>query len=639
MSSVNPAKALMELRRLLQIEYEEEKNAFTKINEEAGIERLKARGVAWTGIKHVRTFYNSLNQRVIEILHTDHDSEDDDDHNFEYGRPVMFFSFSSGFDNKFIPLFQGEVSYVDGARMVAVIPENADVQNLIENRNAGLMLSFDETTYRAMFDAIDYTAKAKGRLGELRDLIYSHRQAGKLNLPDMRFSYLNKDQEEAVNNVLRAKDVAVVHGPPGTGKTTTLVEAIYETLRREPQVMVCAQSNMAVDWISEKLVDRGLNVLRIGNPSRVNDKMLSFTYERRFESHPAYPDLWGIRKTIRKLHKEKGRTDSWHRKLDRLKSRATELEIRINNDLFSQAHVIASTLVGSSSRLLQGMKFSTLFIDEAAQALEAATWIPVRRAGRIVLAGDHCQLPATVKSFEAMKGGLGKSLMETIVENHPESVKLLTTQYRMHRDIMEFSSRWFYEGRMVAAPEVENRSILDLDVPIEWIDTNDMEEGNEMQISTTSEAFREKITRNSGKTNEDEAILALSALQKYIEDIGSERILEERLDMGLISPYRAQVQLLRSMLRHTPFFKPFRKLISVNTVDGFQGQERDIIMISMVRSNEEGQIGFLRDLRRMNVAMTRARMKLIIIGNSKTLSAHRFYSQLYQYTCSLKTKA
>lgn len=621
-------KQLRELKRLLLMEYEEEKQTFTKITEKAGIDKLKARGNAWTNIKVNRTFYNSLNQRVVEIIRPASDEEED--HNFEHGRPVMFFEFSSGFNSVFKPLFQGEVSFVDGDRMIVSISENADI-DLIPPVNAGVMLSFDETTYSAMFDALEYTINAKGRLAELRDLFYLSKSPGKFSFSPMRFPYLNKDQEEAVNNVLEAKDVAVVHGPPGTGKTTTLVEAIYETLRREPQVLVCAQSNMAVDWISEKLVDRGLNVVRIGNPSRVNDKMLSFTYERRFECHPAYPDLWSLRKTIRQLYKDRHKTDSWHQKIERLKSRATELEIRINNDIFNSANVIASTLVGSSNKVLSGMKFPSLFIDEAAQALEAATWIPLKKAGRVILAGDHCQLPPTVKSFAAMKAGLGKSLMERIAQNHPQSVKLLTTQYRMHDDIMKFSNDWFYGGRMESAQEVKNRGILDFDTPIEWIDTTNVAE----EFSEEDNPFLERITSNFGKVNKDEAVLALASLQKYIEKIGLNRILEEKLDIGIISPYRAQTQFIRGLIKNTPFFKPIRRLISVNTVDGFQGQERDIILISMVRSNDEGQIGFLRDLRRMNVAMTRARMKLIIIGNSRTLSSNKFYSSLFNHIKNL----
>jgi superfamily I DNA and/or RNA helicase len=483
-----------------------------------------------------------------------------------------------------------------------------------------------------MMEALDRAIKGKGRLGYLRDLFYSHQKPETFVFPPLHFPYLNSTQEEAVNMVLRAKDVAIVHGPPGTGKTTTLVEAIRETLMRENQVLVCAQSNMAVDWISEKLVDRGINVLRIGNPTRVNDKMLSFTYERRFEAHPDYPHLWAIRKAIRDLRTHRKRGDEkFHQKLESLKSRATELEIRINSELFGEARVIASTLVSSANRLLDGQKFGTLFIDEAAQALEAACWIPMRRVSRVVLAGDHCQLPPTVKSIAALKAGLGKTLMERIVETHPEAVTLLKIQYRMNDDIMRFSSNYFYDGQVESAPEVKYRSILDLDTPMTWIDTSQLELPADSDVS-----FKEEFVGESfGRINKAEAEVTLLALQHYFNKIGKQRLLDERIDVGIISPYRAQVQYLRRLLMKREFFKPFRRFISVNTVDGFQGQERDIIVISMVRSNDDGQIGFLRDLRRMNVAITRARMKLIILGDAPTLTRHPFYRQLWQYIDNL----
>lgn len=629
--------SLAEQRRLLQIEYAEERDSFSKIVDRVGVERLVARGKAWLPLSVGRTYWNSLNKRIIEV--TRPDDQSDNDHDFEYGRPVMFFAAGAAGTRPQM-LFGGTVSYVDGNRMAVAVADNADTGRLQSAQAAGVMLSFDETTYRAMFEALDRLAKAKGRLGELRDLIYSNRKAGELTFAPLGFDYLNPTQAEAVNKVLRAKDVAVVHGPPGTGKTTTLVEAIYETLRREPQVLVCAQSNMAVDWISERLHDRGINVLRLGNPSRVTDKMLSFTYERRFESHPAYPDLWAMRKAMRDLRGARRHgTEQWHQKMDRLKARATELEMRINNDILSQTHVIASTLVGSNHRLLEGMKFGTLFIDEAAQAMEAACWIPMRRAGRVVLAGDHCQLPPTVKSYEAMKGGLGTSLMERITAMHPEAVTLLGTQYRMNEEIMAFSAAWFYGGRLKAAPEVSHRGILDLDTPVEWIDTAEAavqsDEGRTGQDADL--AYRETVAGGDhGRVNLDEALLTLQTLQAYIERIGKQRMLDERIDIGLISPYRAQVQCLRHLVKSSPWFRPFRGLLSINTVDGFQGQERDVMVISMVRSNDEGQIGFLRDLRRMNVAMTRARMKLIIIGDRGTLCRHPFYRQLWQYVQGLR---
>ena len=639
---VSPVLALQQQRLLLQMEYQTEKEAFRKQTEEMGLQRKVKRGDAWYPLKMGKSYYNSLNQLVVEVFRQD-DNEIED--NFEFGRPVAFFRIDDK-DKIHYFNFTGTVSYVarqreDGAsgtgdRMVIAVPDNGQLIDVQGTERVGVQLFFDETSYKTMFDALDRAIKGKGRLGYLRDLFYSQQKAETFTFAPMHFSYLNATQEEAVNKVLRAKDVAVVHGPPGTGKTTTLVEAIYETLRRESQVLVCAQSNMAVDWISEKLVDRGINVLRIGNPSRVNDKMLSFTYERRFEAHPDYELLWSIRKAIRDLRSHRKRGDEkYHQKLERLKERATELEVRIHTDLFGEARVIACTLVGSAHRLLDGQKFGTLFIDEAAQALEAACWIPIRKVSRVILAGDHCQLPPTVKSIAAVKAGLGKTLMEHIVENKPEVVTLLKMQYRMNEEIMRFSSDWFYGNQVESAPEVKYRSILDLDIPMTWIDTSELSAELASQPDAEAPAkplFREEFVGESfGRINKAEAELTLLTLESYFKKIGKQRILDERLDVGIISPYRAQVQYLRRLLKKREFFKPYRSLISVNTVDGFQGQERDIILISLVRANDEGQIGFLRDLRRMNVAITRARMKLIILGDASTMTRHPFYKKLFEY--------
>ena len=619
----SPILALQQQRILLEIEYNVDKEEHKKQMEAKGLERLAKRGDVWLNVRFCRSYYNSLNQLSVEILRT---QDNDIEHNFEFGRPVyIIFTEKPGNNNeKRTKSINGTVSYVDGDRMVVVVPDGTDTVGMQTASSLYVQLGFDETTYRLMFEALDRTISARGRLGYLRDLFYSNQKAETFTFAPLSFPFLNVSQERAVNEVLRAKDVAVVHGPPGTGKTTTLVEAIYETLRRENQVLVCAQSNMAVDWISEKLVDRGINVLRIGNPTKVNDKMLSFTYERRFESHPDYPQLWAIRKTIRQLRANRKRGDnSFHQKMERLKEREIELELRIRNQLFGEARVIASTLVGSANRLLDGMKFGTLFIDEAAQALEAACWIPIRRATRVILAGDHCQLPPTIKSIAAMKGGLDKTLMQRIVERKPEAVTLLKMQYRMNEDIMRFSSDWFYNGQVEAAPMVKYRGILDLDKAIEWKDTSG------------DASHEEFVGDNFGRINKEEAQLTLLTLAEYFVRIGRQRIIDERIDVGLISPYRAQVQYLRHLIKKTDFFKPFRKIIAVNTVDGFQGQERDIIVISMVRSNEDGQIGFLRDLRRMNVAITRARMKLLILGDSATLTRHPFYRRLKEYIDSL----
>lgn len=680
MEQISPIQALLQQRTLLQLEYYTEKEAFRKLTEQMGMQRKVKRGDAWFPLQVGKSFYNSLNQTAIEVFRT---SDQDIEHNFEFGRPVMFFMVkkmgknenqgstalqqsenpsnanhkvqSSNLKVQSIKYFSftGTVSYVDGDRMVVTVPDSAPLLELQQSTDPiGVQLSFDETSYKLMFEALDRVMKAKNnRLAYLRDLFYSHQKAGRFSFEPMKFPWLNPTQERAVNEVLWAKDVAIVHGPPGTGKTTTLVEAINETLMRESQVLVCAQSNMAVDWISEKLVDRGINVLRIGNPTRVNDKMLGFTYERRFESHADYPQLWAIRKAIRELRKNRKKgSENYHQKMDRLKSRAAEIELRINAELFGEARVIACTLVGSAHHLLEGMKFGTLFIDEAAQALEAACWIPMRRASRVILAGDHCQLPPTVKSIAALRAGLGKTLMERIAENKPEVVTLLKIQYRMNDEIMRFSSDWFYGGKVESAPQIKYRSVLDYDHPITWIDTSNEEnqitiEGEdspEDSASASSSAsasnqnsdlnFKEQFVGESfGRINKAEAELTLLTLAEYFTKISKRRVLEERIDVGIISPYRAQVQYLKKLIKKYEFFKPYRRLISVNTVDGFQGQERDVILISLVRSNDEGQIGFLKDLRRMNVAMTRARMKLIILGNKDTMTKHPFYKKLWEY--------
>lgn len=680
MEQISPIQALLQQRTLLQLEYYTEKEAFRKLTEQMGMQRKVKRGDAWFPLQVGKSFYNSLNQTAIEVFRT---SDQDIEHNFEFGRPVMFFMVKKMGKNenqgntalqqsenpsdanqkvqnsnlkvqsiKYFS-FTGTVSYVDGDRMVITVPDSAPLLELQQSTDPiGVQLSFDETSYKLMFEALDRVMKAKNnRLAYLRDLFYSHQKAGRFSFEPMKFPWLNPTQERAVNEVLWAKDVAIVHGPPGTGKTTTLVEAINETLMRESQVLVCAQSNMAVDWISEKLVDRGINVLRIGNPTRVNDKMLGFTYERRFESHADYPQLWAIRKAIRELRKNRKKgSENYHQKMDRLKSRAAEIELRINAELFGEARVIACTLVGSAHHLLEGMKFGTLFIDEAAQALEAACWIPMRRASRVILAGDHCQLPPTVKSIAALRAGLGKTLMERIAENKPEVVTLLKIQYRMNDEIMRFSSDWFYGGKVESAPQIKYRSVLDYDHPITWIDTSNEEnqitiEGGDApedsaSVSSSESAanqksdlnFKEQFVGESfGRINKAEAELTLLTLAEYFTKIGKRRVLEERIDVGIISPYRAQVQYLKKLIKKYEFFKPYRRLISVNTVDGFQGQERDVILISLVRSNDEGQIGFLKDLRRMNVAMTRARMKLIILGNKDTMTKHPFYKKLWEY--------
>lgn len=629
--------SLIQQKDLLRKEYDAERAAYLRDAETLGVDRRVKRGECWWPVAVGRSYYNSLDRFVVEIARRD---DLETEHVFEYGRPVSFFSQDATGRLHHLG-FTGIVSYAEADRMTITLPGEAALSQIMGLERPGVMLHFDETTYRLMFEALDRVIAAKGnRLAALRDMFHGGAPLGRpaAEAPKPSLPWLNAAQADAVADVLRARDVMIVHGPPGTGKTTTLAESVCEVLKRETQVLVCAQSNTAVDWISARLAERGLSVLRIGNPTRVTDEMLSFTYERRFEAHPDYPALWKIRRTVRQLYAapRKSRGSDFHQKIARLREKADELEARIRHSLFDGSRVIAATLAGSAHPLMAGRHFHTLFIDEAAQALEAACWIALQKADRVVLAGDHCQLPPTVKCREAARGGLAVTLMEHLAGVHPEAVRLLTVQYRMNEALMRFSSDWFYNGRLTAAPEIKNRSLLDeLDRPMTWIDTDEfrpagkqtpnLDGGNKLDGGEEggNAAGRSRVNRL-------EALITLAALKSYVQRIGRSRLLEERADFGVISPYRAQVQHLRGLIRSDDYLRPLRPQITVNTVDAFQGQERDVIVLSMVRANDEGQIGFLADLRRMNVAITRARTKLIVIGSKSTLCRHKFYKKLYE---------
>ena len=613
---------LQRQRELLKMEYDFEKKAYEEKSKLTGIAWKVKKGICWFPLTIGRTYYNAINQFCVDVFrNTPNEEQPEEDNVFEYGKPVSFFT-QSGLGDAKLNGVTGQISYVEGDRMVVVLNREEQINVLRTAENLGVQLYFDETTYQLMFDALRAVENAKGdRIAELRDILLGTQPATFRNNPPLRFPWLNTSQEAAVNKVLNAKDVAIVHGPPGTGKTTTLVEAICEVLNRENQILVCAQSNMAVDWISEQLNDRGVNVLRIGNPTRVTDKMLGFTYERRFEAHPLYTELWSIRQAMRQLRSQakSGNRRAIHEKLNSLRDRCTNLELSIRHDLFDQCRIVASTLTGAANRLLEGVRFQSVFIDEAAQALEAASWIAIRKADRVIFAGDHCQLPPTIKCMEAARAGLDVTLMEKVVKHRPDCVQLLDTQYRMHESIAKFPSDWFYQGQLRSAPSVGFRSILSYEAPMVWLDTSDLE-------------YNEQVTADlSGRYNNEEAKFIVKALEDYTQQVGIKRIQDERIDFGLISPYKSQVQLLRKLVKQSAGLKPIKKCITINTIDGFQGQERDVVLISLVRSNESGDIGFLRELRRMNVAITRAKRKLIIVGAADTLTRHPFYKKLYGY--------
>ena len=556
------------------------------------------------------TAYNPLGQLTLD-LHYEVD-EDEVEQEFEPGKPVALY-YMVGDTVKELPHLCYIEHVVDGNITVSLPNKAAEqsIRDTAQRQLLGVQLGVDNTSYRVMTEALHEAARKEDeRFTKLRDVLVGNRPPSSRTLPQLSFPWLNRSQQDAIQKVVECQEVAIIHGPPGTGKTTTLVEAIIETLQRETQVLVCAPSNAAVDWISEQLMRRGIHVLRVGNPLRMSDEMLDCSYERRYSAHPDYHELWNIRKTLR----DGAKGEQAHR----LRNRETELEIKINADLFEQARVVSCTLIGSAYRIMERRRFSTLFIDEAAQALEPACWAAILRADRVVMGGDHQQLPPTVKSLAAAKGGLADTLMQKVVKLWPQCVNLLTVQYRMNEDIMAFPSRWFYHGQLQAATDVAHRQVSPLDTPLTWLDTSAL-------------TYEERQGRNMSLSNSQEARLVTHTLRDYIEMISPQRVESERTDFGIITPYRGQARLIRRLLKMQHYFRKLKRHITVGTVDGFQGQERDVIVISLVRDNADGNIGFLRDLRRMNVAITRARMKLIIVGNAETLSRHRFYRALAEH--------
>lgn len=604
----------------LKMEYEYEKNAYLETMKKAPLTGRVADGDCWFPVRLGNSFYNATNQLVIEVEY-DGEMPEEQVSDFEPGKAVNFFRIDS--NGITTPINHTcFVNFVKDNRMQLAIG-NMQVLSAIMNQSRqfvlGVRMGVDDYSYQVMHEALSRVMDATDEhFVSLRSVLLGERQPEFRRLLLPQIPWLNESQNMAVNKVLNARETAIVHGPPGTGKTTTLVEAIYETLKRETQVLVCAPSNAAVDWISEQLYRRGISVLRIGNPLRINNVMMDCSYEYRYANHPDYLELFGIRRSIRDLNAMPKKGEKEQNQLRKLRCREAELEAKIREDLFNTSSVVACTLIGCANRLMERRHFGTLFIDEAAQALEAACWTAILKADRVIFAGDHQQLPPTIRCVEAAKAGLDHTLMQKVVKSKPSCVSLLNVQYRMNRLIMDFSSRQFYHGRLMADPSVADSLVSPIDKPLMWVDTSNCD-------------FGERMNKSQSRLNQEEAKLLMTTLMDYVKLIGMERMLRDGVDFGIISPYKAQVRLIRKYLRHNKMLKPLRNAMSVNTVDGFQGQERDVILVSLVRDNANGNIGFLGDLRRMNVAITRARKKLIVVGNADTLGHHKFYDKLIAY--------
>jgi ATP-dependent RNA/DNA helicase IGHMBP2 len=586
-------------------------------------------GTTWYPVSLKRNYIGTGERPIIEIDRTNHL---DQPHSFQSGKLVSVFSNASSKPER--DHINGVINYVRDNTMVITL-NGDDAPDWVEDGMLGVDVMFDEMTYREMEFALKEVMKAEdNRVAELREMLLGNVSGSRLPVTgdwQPESTILNKSQLEALQNTLNAEDVAFIHGPPGTGKTTTLVQVIKHTIKKEKQVLVCAPSNAAVDLLVDKLSEQGLSVIRIGHPARVTEQSLSKTLDARIASHENYQELRSLRKQMEQLRSQAlkyKRNFGWQEKEQRrllmreaksLKADADLLEFHIVNDLLQKTEAICCTLVGSSHPVLRGKKYKTVFVDEAAQALEPACWIPLLRSERAIFAGDHQQLPPTIKSIEAARKGLARTLFEKGIEKQPHCSSMLEVQYRMHENIMRFSSDYFYNSKLVAHESVKASLLRPNQPPVEFIDTAGCSYNEKQDPETLS------------RLNEEEAQLLIHQMEVLAEEISVNTWIDEKITLGIITPYRAQVDYLQKLAESSVILEPLFGFIAINTVDAFQGQERDVIAISFVRSNDKGEVGFLGDIRRTNVAMTRARKKLVMIGDSATLGSHPFYLQLLDF--------
>jgi len=613
---------------LLKIEREEDRRSYLKLTESTSVSDRRASGLSWYPIAIRGSEMSRGDYLAVEVERTTHQ---DISHQLRFGMPAVLFSNHDPKQDR----VEGVISHQSGNRLKITLRTD-ELPDWSRDGKLGIDLLFDDNSYDEMQSAIQVASilgeKPEGCLvkiltGEKEPTFQA--DIFKYNIP-----VLNESQQSAVDKILSANELAVVHGPPGTGKTTTLVQAIKALIKQDhKQILVVAPSNTAVDLLSEKLSDEGLNVLRVGNPARVSERLMSLTLDSKMADHTRMKEIKNLKKQANEFknmaHKYKrsfGKAEREQRKAlfdeaYRIMKEVSNSEQYIIDDLVAKAQVITATLVGSNHYTVRNLKFHTVVIDEAGQALEPACWIPILKAQKVILAGDHFQLSPTVKSKEAAKNGLAETLLEKCVSLHPEAIVLLEEQYRMNEVIMGYSSKVFYENKLKAHVSVANHLLFPKDVPLTFIDTAGC-------------GFDEKLEGTSS-TNPEEAGFLFKHLTQLVGELTNENpahySVKDFPTIAIISPYKQQIQILKEQLLHSPALQIYGNKISVNTIDSFQGQERDIVYISMTRSNSEGEIGFLSDIRRMNVAMTRARKKLVVIGDSATLSTLPFYSDFITY--------
>ena len=611
------------LLELLKIERAEDRLQYQKLTENSSVAERRANGLAWYPVAIRGSEISRGDYLTVELERTTHQ---DLSHQFRTGMPAVFFTNHDPKKDR----VEGTINHQNGNRLKITLKTD-ELPEWSRDGKLGVELLFDDNSYDEMQNALKAAAEQAEKGNALVRLLTGAKQTDFKPLPySFSNNSLNEFQNLAVNKILAANALAVVHGPPGTGKTTTLVQAIKALVRQNNErVLVVAPSNTAVDLLSEKLHQEGLNVLRIGNPARVSEALLALTLDAKMADHHLLKETKRLKKQAHEYksmaHKYKrsfGRAEAEQRKAlfdeaHKIMKEVGKTEQYIIDDVVAKAQVITATLVGANHYTVEKLTYQTVVIDEAGQALEPACWIPILKAQKLILAGDHCQLSPTIKSEEAARAGLAKTLLEKCVKNHPEAVVLLEEQYRMNTEIMGYSSRVFYENKLRAHASVAQNRVISGDVPLLFIDTAGC-------------GFDEKLEGTSS-TNPEEAALLFKHLTQFVASIAPQFTTETFPTVVVISPYKQQIGLLKEQLAHAPQLADYAHKISVNTIDSFQGQERDVVYISLVRSNDKGEIGFLGDIRRMNVAMTRARKKLVVVGDSATLAQHAFYADFIDY--------
>jgi superfamily I DNA and/or RNA helicase len=487
----------------------------------------------------------------------------------------------------------------------------------------------DEAARIRQRQALDRAAGAKrSRLAELRAVLLGVAEPAFADLvqEEPLDPGLNESQRDAVNFALGAVDVAVLHGPPGTGKTTTVVEVVRRAVRRGERVLVCAPSNLGVDNVLEKLLAFNENAVRLGHPARVLPALREHTLDLLVERH-------GNARQARKMVKEAfalfrqagkwtrakpepGARQQMRQEARSLLADARRLEASAVASILDHTPILCATTTGLDPELIGPRRFDLLVIDEACQSTEPGCWVPLGWADRVVLAGDHCQLPPTVVSVEAARRGFGISLLERLVARFGAAVtKRLDVQYRMHERIMAFSSREFYDDSLVADESVRSHRLCDLP----GVQATPLTEAPVTFIDTAGAGYdEEQEPDGESRLNPQEADLAARKVRQLL----AAGVLAE--DVAVIAPYAAQVRRLRALLADVPG-------LEIDSVDGFQGREKEAVVLSLVRSNMEGEVGFLADVRRTNVALTRARRALVVIGDSATLANLPFYQRMCEY--------